>query len=123
MNPRLSAEEFRNAISGKPKSKYRNAPIEIDGIRFASKKEAQYFVNLKLMERTGDVYGVELQKRYALIGPDGALITTYVADFVYWDQREKRHRIVDVKGVETDVFKLKRKMMRSFLGLEIEVIK
>lgn len=118
---RVSAQEFRDHVA-KP-SKYRNQPIVLDGIRFASKLEARYFSQLKLREKAGEVFYVELQKRYPLIGPDGLLVATYVADFVFWDQRESRQRIVDLKGIETDVFKIKKKLMKSLLGLEVEIIK
>ena len=123
MNTRISAEEFRQAMAGKPKSKYRNEPITIDGVRYDSKREATYILNLRLREKEGEVYGIELQKRYALIGPDGLLITTYVADATFWDQKEKRFRIIDVKGVETAVFKIKKKLMKSLLGLDVEIVK
>lgn len=107
----------------KRRSKYNAKPVMIDGTRFASMAEAKYYKLLKLRERAGEVHGVELQKPFALIGPDGLLIATYRADFAYWDAREDRFRVIDVKGVETEVFKIKRKMMKSFLGIEVEVVK
>lgn len=58
-----------------------------------------------------------------MIGPDGVLITTYKCDFAFWDLKADRFRVIDVKGVETDVFKLKRKMMKSFLGIDVETVK
>ena len=108
---------------GKGRRKYRNQPVELDGIRFDSKREATYYAELKLREKAGEVGGVELQKRFPILGPAGELVCTYVADFAFWDHREDRFRVVDTKGVETDVFKLKRKMMRAFNGIDIEVVR
>jgi hypothetical protein len=121
----MTIEEFRAQILGKAKpSKYRNVPVMIDGIRFASKLEGQFYGNLKLREKAGEVHGVELQKRYPIIGPDGLLITTYVADFVYWDQILKRMCIIDVKGMPpTPAFNIKKKLMKSLLGINVEVVR
>lgn len=123
----LTPEQYRAVAAGprslKSKRKYRNQPVVIDGIRFDSKREAAYYGELKLREKAGEVGGVELQKRFQILGPTGVLVCVYVADFAFWDHREDRFRIIDVKGVETKEFKLKRKMMRAFNGIEIEVVK
>jgi hypothetical protein len=36
-----------------------------------------------------------------------------VADFTFYDEREKRDRVVDVKGFRTEVFKLKAKLFAA----------
>lgn len=120
-SPVLTAAEYRAQPKAK-RNKYRARKTEVDGITFDSALEAKYYANLKLLEKAGAVYGVELQKRYALVGPDGSLITTYIADFVFWDQRAKHLRIVDVKGVKTREFVIKKKLMKSLLGLDVEVV-
>jgi hypothetical protein len=120
---RMTAAEFRSLQKSEKPRKYRNKPVVIDGIRFDSKAEGNYYLALKDREAKGEVGGVELQKRFPILGPKGELVCTYVADFAFWDHREDRFRIVDVKGVETKEFKLKRKMMRAFNGIEIEVVK
>ncbi|TPW26012.1 DUF1064 domain-containing protein [Pararhizobium mangrovi] len=122
MTERISAAEAR-AQAGKRRSKYGNRRCELDGIRFDSKAERDYYARLKQREKAGEVGGVELQRPFAMIGPDGRLITTYKADFAFWDHTADRFRVIDVKGVETAVFKIKRKMMRSFHGIEVEVVK
>lgn len=119
---RMSAAEFR--ARPKPvKRKYRNEPVVVDGRRYASKLEAAYCENLILLEKAGKIGGLELQKRFQILGPKGELICVYVADAAYWDHTEDRFRVIDVKGVETKEFKLKRKMMRALLGIEVEVVK
>ncbi|MGU3399249.1 DUF1064 domain-containing protein [Brucellaceae bacterium D45D] len=117
---RMSAAEFRQAA--KP-NKYGAKKTVLDGIRFDSKAEASYYAALKQREKAGEVGGVELQRPFAVLGPKGELITTYKADFAFWDFIEDRFRVIDVKGVETPVFKLKRKLVRAFLGIEVEVVK
>ncbi|RAS13528.1 DUF1064 domain-containing protein [Ensifer adhaerens] len=123
MNVRLSSQEYR-AQTAKPKrNKYGAKRTVIDGVLFDSKAEATYYTALKMREKAGEVSAVELQRPFSLLGPKGELICTYKADFCFWDHKADRFRVVDVKGVETSVFKLKRKMMKVLLGIEVETTK
>jgi hypothetical protein len=121
---RMTAAEYR-ADSAKPKkpSKYRNVPVTVDGIRFASKREAAYYCELKLREKAGEVSGLSLQHHFVLHGPDGLLITTYVADFCFWDSTADRFRVIDVKGMETKEFRIKKRLMKSLKGIDVEIVK
>lgn len=124
MTETLSRDKYREAIANpKRKNKFGAKRTTVDGITFDSKREAAFYSELKLREKAGEVGGVELQRRFALLGQDGSLICTYVADFCFWDHVADRFRCVDVKGVETDVFKIKRKLMRACLGIDVEVVK
>jgi hypothetical protein len=122
----ISAAEARKlGIGGKPKAKrkYRNEPVVIDGRRYDSKREAAYCENLILLEKSGKIGGLEFQVRFPLLGPKGEVICTYVADAAFYDHEQDRFRVIDVKGVETDVFKLKRKMMLALKGIAVEVVR
>lgn len=124
MSERMTAAAYRSREAVEPKpNKYRNKPTIIDGIRFASKREATYYGELKKREGDGEVADVILQPPFKLLGPKGELIATYRADFAFWDVSQARRRVVDVKGVETPEFKLKKKMMLALLGIEVEVVK
>jgi hypothetical protein len=111
------------ALLAKPakKPKYRNVPCVIDGIRFQSTKEGAYYAKLKVREKLGEVSAVELQTPFALVGPDGLLISTYKADFCFWDHTADRFRVIDVKGVETKEFRIKKRLMKSLKGIEVEL--
>lgn len=111
------------ALLAKPKkqAKYRNVSVVIDGIRFASKKEGGYYATLKQREKLGEVSAVEMQTPFALVGPDGLLISTYKADFCFWDNTQDRFRVIDVKGVETKEFRIKKRLMKSLKGIEVEL--
>jgi hypothetical protein len=110
-------------------NKYKNHRTEIDGIVFASKKEAQYYVDLKERLLKEDIRCFERQVEYELIPPyenaEGKKIKAmkYVADFVYMDKSGKEH-IIDVKGLVTDVFRLKKKVFEwRYPTKVIEVVK
>lgn len=122
MTERMTAKQYNSQGASKP-SKYRNVKVTVDGIRFDSKREAAYYGELKMREKAGEVTGVELQRPFKLLGPKGELMATYKADFAFWDNREDRFRVVDIKGVITKEFRLKQKMMRALLGIEVEVVK
>lgn len=114
---------MEEAAKPRKTNKYRNVPTVVDGVRFASKREAAYYAELKLREKAGEVYEIELQRRYALTGPTGKLFATYVADFVYYDALMKRTRVIDVKGYSTREFETKRKAMYAILDIKVEVVK
>ena len=123
MTERMSAKEYQEAAAKPARgNKYKAKRTLLDGICFDSKAEASYYAGLKLRQRAGEVEDVEMQRPYALI-IEGQLICTYRADFVFWDVAERRRRVIDVKGIETPAFKIKRKLMKACHGLEVEVVK
>ncbi|QNQ62498.1 DUF1064 domain-containing protein [Brucella sp. 6810] len=117
---RMSAAEYRQTAG---RNKYGAKKTTLDGIAFDSKAEARFYEDLKRREEAGEVGGVELQRPFVILGPKGEKITTYKADFAFWDFKEDRFRVIDVKGVETPVFRLKRKLVKAFLGVDVEVMK
>ena len=110
---RLTEEEARalGIVSDPPKkkSKYGARKVTVDGIKFDSQLEADYYVQLKLLQRAGQIDGFCRQGRFVVTeGANGERATEYVCDFVVF-YPNGTFQIVDTKGVETEVFKLKRK--------------
>lgn len=103
--------------------KFGNVPKTIDWkgkkTSFHSTKEANRAIELLLMEKAKRITDLERQVTYRLEF-NGVHICKYIADFVYTDANGKEH-IEDVKGVITDVFKLKKRMMKA-QGYEVEII-
>lgn len=97
-------------------NKYGARKTVVDGITFASAKEAKRYGELKLMERAGLIQGLALQPRFPLRVND-QLIATYVADFLFDEAGETV--VEDVKGVRTPVYRLKKKLMKAIHGVEI----
>lgn len=95
-------------------NKYRNKKTKIDGIKFDSLKEARRYTVLKALQKAGKISDLRLQVPYELIPTVRYKGKTYrkavyYADFVYIIGNEEI--VEDVKGYETDVFKLKLKML------------
>lgn len=102
-------------------SKYKNRKTVINGIEFDSVKEARRYMELKLLERAGEISNLQRQVKYELIPKCGKeRSVTYIADFVY---REKGNTVVeDVKGARTKEYILKRKLMNWVHDIQIKEI-
>lgn len=112
-------------LAGRNRSKYRNQRTEVDGITFDSKAEAEYYIGLKLLMKSGVVEKFVLQPKFCIIDgynhpATGEKIkaTYYVADFHVW-YKDGREEIVDVKGAKTEAYKLKKKLFESKYGKPI----
>ncbi len=109
-------------------SKYGSKKTEVDGIVFDSKKEANRYSELKLLERAGEIKNLEMQKEYILIPTqyymDGKKKKVaereckYKADFVYTD-KDGVTVVEDTKGFRTKDYLLKRKLMLYVHGIRI----
>jgi hypothetical protein len=103
--------------------KYRNKRTVIDGVSFDSKAEANRWLNLKLLERAGEITRLERQVRFPLV-VDGVKVCSYIADFSYFT-KEKRV-VEDVKSPATaslPVFKIKSKLVKALYGIDVEIVK
>lgn len=105
------------------RSKYRAKKTVVDGITFDSRKEADRYLVLKGMEEDGSIEDLRRQVRYELIPAfdvDGRHYrpVSYVADFVY--REDGREVVEDVKGMRTDVYRLKSKLFARRYGMSIK---
>ena len=93
-------------------SKYNSKKVEYKGFVFDSKIECDYYKHLE--RNLGDEYDyIELQPRYELIPKfDNQRKTEYIADFALWKDN-KMLEVIDVKGMPTEVAKLKAKIFRD----------
>ena len=111
-------------------NKYKNKKIEIDGIVFDSKAEAQRWQQLKLLERVGQIGNLRRQVKYVLIPAqkiDGKTVErecSYYADFCYFRNGELIAE--DVKGYRKgqayQLFSIKRKLMLEKYGIRVKEI-
>jgi hypothetical protein len=100
--------------------KYHNIPEVINGIRFASRKEARRYVTLTLLQRAGEIRDLEADKRklrYPLV-VNGVKIAVYECDYRYVT-RAGALVIEDAKGVRTPVYTLKKRLMKALYDIDI----
>lgn len=98
-------------------TKYRAVKETVDGLVFASRKEAQHYRDLKLLERAGKISGLELQPAFT-IAINGIKCFVYKADFAYQEDGERV--IVDCKGFKTPMYRLKKKCVEAAYGIKIK---
>lgn len=101
-----------------PRNKYGNRKTEVDGILFDSQKEAQRYRELLIRERAGKIGDLELQPVFRIV-VNGKKIAKYIADFRYRDLSTGATIIEDVKGVRTDVYQLKKKLVEALYNIQI----
>lgn len=96
-------------------NKYSSKKTTVDNIKFDSKKEANRYLELKLLEKTGKIYILELQPKYLLqerftdnTGKKHREIN-YIADFRYIEN--DKIIVEDTKGFRTEVYKIKKKIL------------
>lgn len=97
-------------VIGKSRSnKYGAKATVIDGVRFASKAEAERDAELQILLKAKLIRDLRRQPRYPLI-VRGKKVATYVGD---WEYREGNRLVVeDKKGVKTAVFRLKWRLVQ-----------
>lgn len=110
----------------KPKgSKMRNEITSVDGMRFDSKKEAEFYNQLKLRLRARDIKAFARQVPFILNEAEhGNRPVMLKVDFVVWEL-DGRVRIIDIKPAEnflTKEYKTKKRLFESMSGLKIEEI-
>lgn len=111
------------------RSKYGNKRIVMDGEHFDSLKEAARYQELKLLERAGEIRELKRQVPFVLIpvqkDDKGKVIERelkYIADFTYIEKGKLVRTVEDVKGLRTEVYKIKRKLMLYRNGIRIKEI-
>ena len=108
------------------KNKYGNKKVEVDGITFDSALEARYYKHLKLLKEQGIVKDFELQPKFVLLdkfkknGKTYRAIT-YNADFKV-EYADGRVEVIDVKGMVTQQFELRRKLFEYRYPYELKLI-
>lgn len=118
----------RPLASAGARSKYRNKKTNVGDLKFDSKKEAREYLRLKSLQDRGDITGLKLQVKFdftingqVLKYVDSNRIMKYVADFEYFDMYGSR-KVVDVKGMKTRDYLIKKALMMACHGILIEEV-
>ena len=99
-------------------TKYHNTKSTVKGLKFDSKKESLRYLELKEMEKRGEITELELQVKYDLL-VNGISCGFYKCDFRYVKKGEVNYIIEDCKGVKTTVYALKKRLMKAIYKIVI----
>ena len=115
----MKVTEYRNLLKSAQhkKNKYNAKKTTVDGITFDSAKESRRYQCLKLMEKAGEISGLELQPSFDII-VNGHKICRYVGDFRY-KLKNGEEILEDSKGVRTSLYLLKKKLMKATYNIVI----
>ena len=109
-------------------NKMRNVRIEIDGIKFQSKKEGKRYSDLKMLVIAGLISHLEVQPKSYIIMDKKFNVSkgrniTYRLDFKYYDIELRKTVHEDVKGrkkgTQYDLFMLKKCLMKQIYNIDV----
>lgn len=96
--------------------KFNAVQTEVDNIKFPSRREAEMYQKLKLLQKNGEVVFFLRQVPFHLTAG-----VKYVCDFqVFWKNGEVS--FIDVKGMKTAVYKAKKKIVEEMYPITIEEV-
>jgi hypothetical protein len=103
-------------------SKYNAVKCQLDGINFDSLSERRYYSVLKLRQEGEEITALKIHPRYPIIIND-IKVCDVELDFEYYDKADKTVHYVDVKGKDTDMSRLKRKMIEAEYDIKVEIVR
>ena len=98
-------------------SKYNSTRVSYRGISFQSILERDYYVYLEMLQKSGEIDFFLQQSRFDL---EGGVV--YRLDFMVF-HNNGLIEFVDVKGYETEMFKLKKKQVEARYNISISIVK
>ena len=142
LSPAAQKQILQNLQTEAKRSKYKAQKTKRGKLTFDSKKEAERYDALMLLQKAGEIRGLKLQVRYCLqeayttFEGDKVKSIDYIADFVYerrtapdsYGQRYWLQVVEDVKGYKDPssaayrVFSMKAKLFRSRYGFSIREV-
>lgn len=110
------------------RNKYHAKKAVVNDVTFDSRLEARRYIELKNLQAIGEIFGLQRQPEFEL-QPEFKKRNkkyrkiVYIADFMYMDRKGNKI-IEDCKGMETEVFRIKRKLFEyKYPDLTLTLIK
>lgn len=113
-------------------SKYHSIKSTVDGITFDSRREANRWCELKLLQRAGAICDLQRQVRFVLAPPVRVGASSrmkpalrFLADFTYRDVQLDETVVEDVKSEPTatkEAFRIKLHLMKSVHGIDVQIV-
>lgn len=92
------------------RNKYGAKKTIVDGIAFASKREAAEYMGLKMQQAAGVIYDLLVHPVFPLV-VNGTKIGRYTADFRYKSDGDEV--VVEVKGFVTRDYSLRKRLFKA----------
>ena len=98
--------------------KYGAQRTEVDGLTFDSQAEARQYQRLCLLLKAGAIQDLVVHPDWPL-DVNGVRVARYIGDFAYTDTATGQRVVMDVKGVRTPTYRLKKKLMKALYAIDI----
>lgn len=110
-------------VFGRPRQKFNATPMVVEGIRFQSRREATRYLQLRALELRGEIRQLERQVPFPietvnLVTGEITRVARYFADFTYLTA-DGRRVVEDAKGMRTETYKLKKRLVEAQHGITI----
>lgn len=130
VGPDVAPAELARPLPG---NKYHAEPVHIDGVRFASRKEAARYLELRLLEKAGLIDQLECQPVFPLHVMElwrsqaPIQITTcgrFTADFRYRDLATGEIVVEDTKSdpTKTEAYRLRKRLAECIHGIYVREV-
>jgi hypothetical protein len=132
----MNVEDFKKKFSLKDgkivnkskSSKFGNVKVEIDGYKFDSRKESEFYGSLKIKKQAGLIKDFKMQVPYNIV-VNNIHIANYFLDFEV-ENNDGTIEYIDIKGkdkktnkfIKTGVFALKKRLVEAIYGIKISMI-
>jgi hypothetical protein len=132
----MNVEDFKKKFSLKDgkivnkskSSKFGNVKVEIDGYKFDSRKESEFYGSLKIKKQAGLIKNFKMQVPYNIV-VNNIHIANYFLDFEV-ENNDGTIEYIDIKGkdkktnkfIKTGVFALKKRLVEAIYGIKISMI-
>jgi hypothetical protein len=124
----MNVEDYKKLANKNKSSKFKNVKSEIDGHKFDSKKESEFYGSLKIKKQAGLIKDFKMQIPYEII-VNNIRIGNYFLDFLV-ENNDGTIEYIDIKGkdkktnkfIKTGVFALKKRLVEAIYGIKISMI-
>lgn len=124
----MNVEDYKKLVNKTKSSKFNNVKSEIDGHKFDSKKESEFYGSLKIKKQAGLIKDFKMQVPYEII-INNIRIANYFLDFLV-ENNDGTIEYIDIKGkdkktnkfIKTGVFALKKRLVEAIYGIKISMI-
>ena len=124
----MNVEDYKKLVKKTKSSKFNNVKSEIDGYKFDSKKESEFYGSLKIKKQAGLIKDFKMQVPYNIV-VNNIHIANYFLDFEV-ENNDGTIEYIDIKGkdkktnkfIKTGVFALKKRLVEAIYGIKISMI-
>ncbi len=129
----METSNVNDLKSKKKRSKFGATKVAINGIKFDSKKEAERYQHLELLQRASVISNLQVHPIFKLI-VKGVHICDYEADFEYIRMEDSKRIVEDVKALgkkikgkkrfstKTPLYQAKKRLVKALYGINISEI-